>query len=569
MPLIPLSVLVDLHQTQFAVVPVVAQAGTALFPLIVLAITSVIGLLLKPRELLRVFRQKPWIPALLVALAVGSWWLVDWLTRAPTTSPRLASSSASTPADGPRTDWAKVALALIEQEAATKSRPVTTLSAPAAPAPAPATTPTATSTQPAQVARSFRGDVGRSGHLGGTAPRGLTPGWSYFAQDEANAMYLSSPMVVGDAVYGASCYYNPPGSIGTIFCLDAATGKQRWLCETKKPGGAEFKGFISSPALTADGKYLVIGQGLHTDFDSELVCLDAATGAVRWLVPTPLHIESSPCIDGDLVVAGVGAVEQGEEHRPKGDANGHGHPGFVIGVRISDGREIFRATVIDPEGSPLLLDGICYIGSGMNGSAVVALRTQSDAELKIAGLTRELWRTATPHPAVGAATLAGDVVLLGCGNGDFTFAAQKPEGLVIALDKATGSIRWQATMPDAVLGPIAVSGNKAIVPLRSGAVMAIDLSAQGKTLWQVQVNKSAPVFAGAAFTGSLVYAVSNNGYLVVLDAADGKQLEKIYICAKGKPGELGLGTSSPLVVNGRLYVGSETGGLRCFVGNAP
>ena len=187
MPFISPSLQIDLLQAQLGVVPVVAQAGTALFPLIVLAITSTIGLLLKPRELLRVFRQKPWIPALLVALAVGSWWLIDWLTRAPTTSAHLASSAASTPANGTRTDWAKVALALIEQEAAAKSRPSVTIASPAV------TTPVSTSTQPAQVARSFRGDVRRSGHLGGTGPRGLTPGWSYFAQDEANAMCLSSP----------------------------------------------------------------------------------------------------------------------------------------------------------------------------------------------------------------------------------------------------------------------------------------------------------------------------------------------------------------------------------------
>ncbi|MBA3938534.1 MAG: PQQ-binding-like beta-propeller repeat protein, partial [Planctomycetes bacterium] len=280
-------------------------------------------------------------------------------------------------------------------------------------------------------------------------------------------------------------------------------------------------------------------------------------------------IEGSPCIAGDLVVAGAGAVEQGADHRPRGDANGHGHPGFVVGVRVSDGQEVFRAAVNDPEGSPLLSAGICYVGSGLNGSAVVALRTLSDADLDKAAQPRVLWRTATPFPATGAVTLAGDALLVGCGNGDFVLAAEHPEGRVIALDKTTGAVRWQAPMPDAVLGPIAVSGTVAIVPVRSGEVVAIDLAAQGRVLWRARVNKSAPVLAGAAFAGALVYAVSNDGYLVVLDAADGRQLEKVYLNAPGRPGELGLSTSSPLVVDGRLYVGSETGGLRCFSGSAP
>ncbi|NQU20894.1 MAG: hypothetical protein HQ567_06390, partial [Candidatus Nealsonbacteria bacterium] len=42
------------------------------------------------------------------------------------------------------------------------------------------------------------------------------------------------------------------------------------------------------------GKSLVIGQGLHPDYDSELVCIDTATGTVKWLIDCPLHIESSP-----------------------------------------------------------------------------------------------------------------------------------------------------------------------------------------------------------------------------------------------------------------------------------
>jgi len=36
----------------------------------------------------------------------------------------------------------------------------------------------------------------------------------------------------------------------------------------------DFKRFFSSPALTPDGKELVIGQGLHVGAKAELVCLD-------------------------------------------------------------------------------------------------------------------------------------------------------------------------------------------------------------------------------------------------------------------------------------------------------
>ncbi len=52
---------------------------------------------------------------------------------------------------------------------------------------------------------------------------------------------------------------------------------------------------------------------------------------------------------------------------------------------------------------------------------------------------------------------------------------------------------------------------------------------------------------------------------VVMDAKTGKINESIYINAD--PGRQGLSVSSPMVVDGRVYVGSETGGLRCYGNN--
>jgi len=42
----------------------------------------------------------------------------------------------------------------------------------------------------------------------------------------------------------------------------------------------------------------------------------------------------------------------------------------------------------------------------------------------------------------------------------------------------------------------------------------------------------------------------------------------VLINTRGKPGELGLTISSPTLVGGRVYVGSETGGLRAFTGKS-
>ncbi|MEI8309604.1 MAG: PQQ-binding-like beta-propeller repeat protein [Verrucomicrobiota bacterium] len=537
---------------QLAVVPVFVNAGAALFPAMIAALTSVVALLLKPRELVQLFRKKPHIPILILVAAVAVYFLWGFFAHATTGQGGVKRETQA--ATVTTTDWTHVALEILRQEKLGTS-------------PLPAASSESTPPSPGG-ALIYRGVPQRTGYGGGASPLKLEPLWEYH---EEGTMYLSSPLPAGDVVYGASCYMDPPGSFGAIFCLDAATGKVRWITDVKDSAKKkEFMGFFSSPALSADRKNLVIGQGLHQDAGAELVCLDAQTGAVRWLVKTPLHIEGSPAIEGDIAVAGAGAVEVGPEHKPQGDPAGIGNPGYLFGVRISDGKELWRFQVNDPESSPAIADGIAYIGSGVNGSAVAAVRIAPDEELKAAGKERLVWKVPSPFPACGAVTLTEDLVLIGSGKGDFVFAAPDPEGVVLALEKATGNVRWSTKLPDAVLGAIAVKDGKAIVPVRNGELIALNL-ADGKILWRQEdpkrrISGTAPLLSGPAFTGKLIYASSQDGYLAIIDPANGDILEKKYLNAPDKPGEMGLSFSSPFVSDGRVYIGSETGGLRAFVG---
>lgn len=535
--------------TTLAVVPIFVNAGAALLPALLAGMVSVGAILLKPGDWLRICRSRPAVPLGLLAAGLLLWLTVGWFTPAPATSSRNGNAASTG-----ETDWVKFALALQKAEARATLQPVAALS----------DTKTAASSLPCY----FRAGPARTGHQDGPSPVGLQALWEYPGED--NAMMLSSPIVHGNAVYGASTVLDPPGSYGAVFRLNAATGEAVWCTTLKDPlTKKDFKGFFSSPALSADGKSLVIGQGLHLDFESELVCLDTETGAVRWMIPTPLHIEGSPAIEGDIVVAGAGAVEMEPDHKPKGDPAQKGNPGYVLGARISDGKLLWKFPVIDPESSPAIIDGVAYIGSGVNGNAVCALRIAPEEELTAKGLKRLVWQTTTPYPATGAVSIAGDLVIIGCGKGDFVFAAPDPAGLVLALDRATGAIRWKTAIPDAVLGAIAVRDGKAIVPVRNGEVIALDLTRNGSILWRAPLGDGAAVLAGPAFTGSQVYAVNQRGYLFVLDAATGKVIERHYLNSPTKPGEQGLGLSAPFVTGGTLYVGSETGGLRAFTGKAP
>jgi outer membrane protein assembly factor BamB len=541
--------------SQFAVVPIVVNAGAALLPALLAGVASIAALIFKPRELIRACRARPGVVLAVLSVVVGTVAMM-WFWPAGSTgknrTTRSGSSEAGSASSGlaPVTvDWTRVALARI---AATKA------GATVAPVASASITPAASGKEPF----IFRGGTERLGSLGGEIKGPLQLAWQYYPrwrdngveQEDRDAMVLSSPAVWGDRVFGASCTLDPPDSFGSVFCLDAATGRQLWSVD--QADGEPFKGFFSSPAISADGRYLVIGQGLHPDSNCRLVCLDPATGRVQWTVKVPLHIESSPYIEGDVVYVGAGAIEDPTTHKAMG------HPGFVFAVRLSDGKELWRFDVNDPESSPAMRNGVLFIGSGFNGNAVVALKTGPAVDAKPA----LLWRAESPHPITGAVTLAGDLVFAGGGNGDFVFRDPNPAGIVLALQAADGKPSWQAVLPDAVLGAVAAS-ERLICPVASGQVVALDI-ATGKVVWTNSVSGNAPVLAAAAVTKSEVFAVSQNGYLGRLRLDTGESIERIYLNATDKPGEQGLSISSPLVVGGRLFVGSETGGLRCYVGGA-
>jgi outer membrane protein assembly factor BamB len=237
-----------------------------------------------------------------------------------------------------------------------------------------------------------------------------------------------------------------------------------------------------------------------------------------------------------------------------------------LAVRISDGKLLWKQPVNDPESSPAIDEsGMVFIGSGCNGQAVVAIRSEPDEELQKMKLDRIAWRTAVAQPMLAPVTLAGNMVIAAGGNGDMVHSSRSPQGLVVALDRPTGKILWQASLDDAVLGAVAFRDGKLICPVRNGEVVAL-ATGDGRLLWRARVSGNAPVLAGCAVAQDRIYAVSSDGYLAALATGDGKVLEKVCLNDQSQPGT-GLSLSSPQAISNRIIVGSETGGLRCLQGS--
>jgi outer membrane protein assembly factor BamB len=388
--------------------------------------------------------------------------------------------------------------------------------------------------------------------------------WSYGApmkgadgQWSPDVFFLATPAVRNGVVYAATCEQDVFGYIGSVVALDAGTNRLLWKRNTPADGAEPFRAFYSSPTLTPDGRRLLIGQGLHEHENCELLCLDTATGAVLWRAATPTHIESTPAVHGDRVVVGVGAIEDANK-QPKGER------GYVLAVQISTGQVLWRHPLADAESSPAIADdGVVYIGSGFNGNAVVALRPETDAELTAAGLKRELWRAPTSQPVTGPVTLAGERVFVGVSNCDVVNVAPVPAGGVQAMDRRTGRVIWTWDAGDAVLGAVTPVGDRLVVPIRGGGVALLD-AASGTPLWRSTLPGGSPLLTGCCVDGGHVFAVTRDGVLHMLRLTDGRPMERVPLSHPERPATAGYALSTPVVVGDRLFVGTETGGLKCL-----
>ena len=259
-----------------AVVPIFMSAGAAILPTVVAACASVAAVVLKPRELIRLCRQRPGLMGGVgagLAVVVGA---LTWYMMMPATPVKVAAKEKVT-------DWAKVAQDILSQEPLHRTTAVAAVGAAGSVQTAPVGQTSAVQPAPSQTAGAGGGavaaagnivqDFTRAGFAGGASPAKLASAWS-FRPD--NTMFISVPAIAGKRIYVAGCQSDMGNYLGLLACVDAQTGKALW--QVTDLHDDFLKPFFSSPTVTADGKYMLIGQGLHQDRDCELLCLDTATG---------------------------------------------------------------------------------------------------------------------------------------------------------------------------------------------------------------------------------------------------------------------------------------------------
>lgn len=326
------------------------------------------------------------------------------------------------------------------------------------------------------------------------------------------------------------------GKQDTIYCFDAATGKEVWKHSYAHPLDAKYyQGGSSGTPTISGGKVYQLSRRGH------LHCLDAATGAVAWQknLATDLGVKipewgfaSSVLIDGDRAVVNVG--DHGAALNKNTGAvlwkTGTAESGYatplpfeqggeklylvfaakeLVAVRADNGTKVWAQkweTSYDVNAADPVIAGAdrIFIASGYErGGALVEVK---------GGQPKILWENKNLRTQLNAAVLLGDHLYAIDGN--------TGKGQLRCVELATGAVKW--TFPDTNHGAMTVADGRLIVVSEKGELMVGDATPTGfKPVSRAQVSGglfwTAPVLSHGR-----IYVRNGEGVLTCLDVSGSK-----------------------------------------------
>lgn len=312
--------------------------------------------------------------------------------------------------------------------------------------------------------------------------------------------WLNNPIVVGNSVFVSSAGVAQfvDDRRDAIYALDLRNGKQIWYYQAEKD---------------VNGIGYLDGIVVATGDEGRIWALSAHDGDPIWVVDFGREI---PTYSNPLTVDGMVVI---------GDDSGR-----VTAFDIDDGTQLWQQEVTGAVRGGAASDGEAIYVAG-EGHEVLAL----DMSGKV------LWRTEVSGRGEGlegtrvfaTPTVAGDLVIV-----TLVRANVSAEPAVVALDRLTGEIAWQAVDVAGlktgnwanIRSSVAVAGDVVVFgEAYSDSLVALDLQT-GQTRWSVAAGSYClPHWPSPAITGGQVILAREDGGLYAISLADKSVVWEIYL----------------------------------------
>lgn len=296
------------------------------------------------------------------------------------------------------------------------------------------------------------------------------------------------PVAYGGLVYASTAGYGG-GTTATIYALDAETGAIVWDFEVIESddlwGNPELNsggGVWYPPAIDAERGIGYWGTGNPYPFPGakgfpngssrpgpnkwtdSMLALDLETGKLVWGHQAIPH----DIFDRDAMISSRVDVEI--NGKPRSLAISTGKLGVVYGLDADTGKEVWNTEVGTHENDELTeIDGPTLVYPGSLGGV--------QTPIAVAGDTIYACVMNAPTQYEGPEeTSFGFTVKLGTADSDF-----------VAIDAATGKVKWSVKLDGDALGGATVAGDLVFTSTFGGTVLALDRDT-GKTVWSYQTE---------------------------------------------------------------------------------
>ncbi|RDZ62468.1 hypothetical protein C5B90_14925 [Haloferax sp. Atlit-12N] len=291
--------------------------------------------------------------------------------------------------------------------------------------------------------------------------------WTAGVRTPTRALRPSSgPLLVGT---GSPFHADP-----MVSALDPETGEERWAVTGRK-------GYRSPLGVDDQYAYLFSKAGRATAVDYE-------AGERAWNIgltgvgsADPGVVQYPPVVADDTVVFPISGTENDVVDR-------------LLGLSREEGDRRFRAEL------PASLAGApAFVSAGDSSDAGVVAPVLDGTLRRFATDGSESWRVDV-GPSPSSVTVAGDTVFVGSATEE-----------LLALDAATGEIRWRASLRNTVFARPLVSDGRVYVGGADYFLYAFDAET-GTRLWRREL--AGPVTCGPTRVGDRLVTVVGSDILV-------------------------------------------------------